>query len=175
MHRPGYIAGVTNPIFELHGESWDVFCNIETGKITVSKALLTDASAERPSGDPITPVGDTGGSIAASRADGKDSMDNVFMEEASRFLFRCADPRAHRGRRSHKLSRHTLARPSSDLASPTTFSVSSGWRRDTKRPCTEQLASAHRVVRFQATSSGPASSSQTNLPPSERCRPTLGG
>lgn len=36
---PGYIAGVANPRFEAFTQSWDVFCNIDTGKITVSKDL----------------------------------------------------------------------------------------------------------------------------------------
>ncbi|KAJ2557583.1 hypothetical protein EV175_001251 [Coemansia sp. RSA 1933] len=36
---PGYIAGVTNPAFEEHPEWWDLLCNINTGKITVSPAL----------------------------------------------------------------------------------------------------------------------------------------
>ncbi|KAJ2864463.1 hypothetical protein GGH94_002915 [Coemansia aciculifera] len=36
----GYIAGVTNPAFEEHPEWWDLLCNINTGKITVSPALL---------------------------------------------------------------------------------------------------------------------------------------
>ncbi|KAK0522061.1 hypothetical protein OC834_006426 [Tilletia horrida] len=35
---PGYIAGVTNPRFE-DLPAWDVICNIETGKITVSKDI----------------------------------------------------------------------------------------------------------------------------------------
>jgi hypothetical protein len=46
--RPGYIAGVTNPIFELHTEAWDVFCNIETGKIAVSKDIAMPLSSARP-------------------------------------------------------------------------------------------------------------------------------
>ncbi|KAI9629491.1 hypothetical protein KEM48_012960 [Puccinia striiformis f. sp. tritici PST-130] len=46
---PGYIAGVTNPIFELHTDAWDVFCNIETGKITVSKDITIPLSnSSRP-------------------------------------------------------------------------------------------------------------------------------
>ncbi|CAJ0918556.1 1444_t:CDS:2 [Entrophospora sp. SA101] len=32
---PGFIAGVTNRIFEDHSSWWDVLCNIDTGKITV--------------------------------------------------------------------------------------------------------------------------------------------
>ncbi|OAV92008.1 hypothetical protein PTTG_03586 [Puccinia triticina 1-1 BBBD Race 1] len=45
---PGYIAGVTNPIFELHTDAWDVFCNIETGKITVSKDIAIPLHSVRP-------------------------------------------------------------------------------------------------------------------------------
>mmetsp|Transcript_24426 Transcript_24426/g.34241 ORF Transcript_24426/g.34241 Transcript_24426/m.34241 type:complete len:672 (+) Transcript_24426:134-2149(+) len=33
---PGFIAGVTNPMFEAHTEWWDILCNINTGKVTVS-------------------------------------------------------------------------------------------------------------------------------------------
>lgn len=44
---PGYIAGVTNPIFELHTEAWDVFCNIETGKITISKDIAISSQPMR--------------------------------------------------------------------------------------------------------------------------------
>ncbi|KAI8461707.1 docking domain of Afi1 for Arf3 in vesicle trafficking-domain-containing protein [Phakopsora pachyrhizi] len=44
---PAYIAGVTNPIFELHTESWDVFCNIGTGKISISKDIPPPSSPAR--------------------------------------------------------------------------------------------------------------------------------
>ncbi|CAO3644707.1 unnamed protein product [Mucor hiemalis] len=36
---PGFIAGVTNPTYEEHTSWWDVLCNIDTGKITVSKDI----------------------------------------------------------------------------------------------------------------------------------------
>ncbi|CAG8614057.1 4479_t:CDS:2, partial [Dentiscutata heterogama] len=36
---PGFIAGVTNRIFEDHSSWWDVLCNIDTGKITVMHAI----------------------------------------------------------------------------------------------------------------------------------------
>jgi hypothetical protein len=35
----GYIAGVTNPIFEQHGDWWDVCCNLSTGKVVCSPKL----------------------------------------------------------------------------------------------------------------------------------------
>lgn len=37
--RPGYIAGVCNPAFADRPGWWDVLCNIETGKIVVSKDI----------------------------------------------------------------------------------------------------------------------------------------
>lgn len=36
---PGFIAGVTNPRFEELPTRWDVLCNMETGKIIVSKEI----------------------------------------------------------------------------------------------------------------------------------------
>ncbi|KAJ9103891.1 hypothetical protein QFC21_002354 [Naganishia friedmannii] len=47
---PGYIAGVINPRFEDLQHTWDVLCNTETGKITVSKYLVSDSrNSEGPS------------------------------------------------------------------------------------------------------------------------------
>lgn len=43
-YRAGYIAGVTNPRFEAFTQSYDVFCNIDTGRITVSKDIAQDHS-----------------------------------------------------------------------------------------------------------------------------------
>jgi hypothetical protein len=40
----GYIAGVTNPRFEELPTTWDVLCNLETGRVTVSKELKTNAA-----------------------------------------------------------------------------------------------------------------------------------
>jgi len=39
---PGYLTGVTNPMFEEHPEWWDILCNISTGKITVNANMITD-------------------------------------------------------------------------------------------------------------------------------------
>ncbi|GAA5874615.1 hypothetical protein JCM3774_004662 [Rhodotorula dairenensis] len=39
QHIPGFIAGVCNPAFADRPSWWDVLCNIETGKVTVSKDL----------------------------------------------------------------------------------------------------------------------------------------
>ena len=41
----GYVAGVCNPRFEELPGTWDVLCNLETGKVTVSKHLQSGASS----------------------------------------------------------------------------------------------------------------------------------
>ncbi|WVQ78521.1 hypothetical protein IAT38_000607 [Cryptococcus sp. DSM 104549] len=46
----GYVAGVTNPRFEELPTTWDVLCNLETGKVTVSKALQTSNVMSMKSG-----------------------------------------------------------------------------------------------------------------------------
>lgn len=98
-HRPGYIAGVTNPVFELHSEAWDILCNIETGKITISKDIVFPATSPVPFSPPAlertmtevsgaevlgrsAPSGEGGVAVPGSKGEGlRESMDNVFMEE----------------------------------------------------------------------------------------------
>jgi hypothetical protein len=36
LSTPGYIAGVTNPMFKTKREWWDVLCDISTGEVFVS-------------------------------------------------------------------------------------------------------------------------------------------
>ncbi|KAJ1968139.1 hypothetical protein H4R34_006311, partial [Dimargaris verticillata] len=48
---PGFIAGVTNPAFEEHPQWWDVLCNIDTGRITVSPLLANPQRSMSPSHD----------------------------------------------------------------------------------------------------------------------------
>lgn len=105
---PGYIAGVTNPRFEDLPHTWDLLCNLETGRITVSKGLTNDggdreANTKTPNSvDQSTDRHDTeslsghttgGPSNKEMRSYNPDTPDNIFMEEASR-----AD-RAHSQRR----------------------------------------------------------------------------
>lgn len=52
---PGYIAGVINPRFEDLQHTWDILCNIETGRITVSKHLGRDATTSDPVFHPLSP------------------------------------------------------------------------------------------------------------------------
>lgn len=39
---PSYILGVSNPMFETHADWWDLFCNIQTGKVTVNPRTGAD-------------------------------------------------------------------------------------------------------------------------------------
>ncbi|KAI1457635.1 spindle pole body interacting protein [Annulohypoxylon moriforme] len=38
---PGFIAGVTNPTFELHPEWWDLLCDLQTGRMKISDKIET--------------------------------------------------------------------------------------------------------------------------------------
>ena len=42
--RPGFIVGVTNPLFEMHPEWWDVLCDIDTGRIRISEQLAVNTN-----------------------------------------------------------------------------------------------------------------------------------
>lgn len=42
---PGYVAGVTNPVFEEQTGWWDILCNISTGKVAINRHLSANASS----------------------------------------------------------------------------------------------------------------------------------
>lgn len=116
LRRDGYIAGVCNPAFADRPSWWDVLCNIETGKIVVSKDLrsppppsttastLTAGSrntlgkAEMKEwgaamqgvdefGAPTT-GGGGGGGAGGEKKEGKgEGSDQVFMEEVRSLSF----------------------------------------------------------------------------------------
>ncbi|KAF9927455.1 hypothetical protein FBU30_003254 [Linnemannia zychae] len=80
----GFIAGVTNQLFEDRTAWWDVLCNIDTGKITVSKDISPIAvSSSHTSGHyddtRSVPIFSNG---AVSQSSSKyDNGDNEFMAE----------------------------------------------------------------------------------------------
>lgn len=43
---PGFIAGVTNPTFELHPEWWDVLCDLPSGRVKISSRIEPVAVTE---------------------------------------------------------------------------------------------------------------------------------
>jgi len=83
---PGFVAGVCNPRFEELPHTWDVLCNLETGKVIVSKELkLVIPSKSDGASESSVP---SANSEEASLANGKisqvkrdDCIDNQFIEE----------------------------------------------------------------------------------------------
>ena len=91
---PGYIAGVTNLIFE-SSKSWDLLCDVSTGRMVVSK----DISTAHPHSPPPTLAThlSTRGALKAESSVGSeeefgklksdhsssksDNYDNMFMED----------------------------------------------------------------------------------------------
>jgi hypothetical protein len=81
---PGFIAGVTNRIFEDHSLWWDVLCNIDTGKITVSKDIATPSYGTKPDERPEEGTRSPSASKTESWGREKwDTTDNEFMAEVS--------------------------------------------------------------------------------------------
>ncbi|OAA50438.1 hypothetical protein NOR_00888 [Metarhizium rileyi] len=46
LNVPGFIAGVTNPTFEMHPEWWDVLCDLPSGRIKISSRIEPAAVTE---------------------------------------------------------------------------------------------------------------------------------
>jgi hypothetical protein len=46
LNVPGFIAGVTNPTFEMHPEWWDVLCDLPSGRIRISNRIEPAAVTE---------------------------------------------------------------------------------------------------------------------------------
>ncbi|KAJ1731202.1 hypothetical protein LPJ61_002650 [Coemansia biformis] len=84
---PGYIAGVTNPAFEEHPEWWDLLCNINTGKITVSPALALPVGAKsqtdalRRSLDSVTLSRNRSFSSRDGKPDKWNNLDTEFVQD----------------------------------------------------------------------------------------------
>jgi len=85
----GFVAGVTNPRFEELPMTWDVLCNLETGKVTVSKDLRSGiVGAMKQSSDSslvkIEEDVQTGTPQSKMNSATKaDCVDNHFMEDVS--------------------------------------------------------------------------------------------
>ena len=84
----GFIAGVTNQLFEDRTAWWDVLCNIDTGKITVSKDI-TAQPLSHSSGyyDDTRPLTIFSGSTVPQTSK-HDTGDNEFMAEVSIIFLR---------------------------------------------------------------------------------------
>jgi len=95
----GYVAGVANPRFEELPHTWDVLCDLNTGRVIVSKDLKS-AGLGAGGGKKRESDASLGGSIVQvdgesapntpavkmSSASRPDCTDNQFMEEVSHFF-----------------------------------------------------------------------------------------
>ncbi|KAF9900190.1 hypothetical protein EC991_007792 [Linnemannia zychae] len=80
----GFIAGVTNQLFEDRTAWWDVLCNIDTGKITVSKDIVpVNSSSSHSSGhyDDTRAVPIFSNGATAQSSSKHDNGDNEFMAD----------------------------------------------------------------------------------------------
>ena len=72
---PGYIAGVSNPRFEDLTSTWDVLCNIETGRIHISKDIQQASSSYPASSNASTLSFSTSGATHSTHANKRSSVD----------------------------------------------------------------------------------------------------
>ncbi|KAG0091989.1 hypothetical protein BGZ92_011163 [Podila epicladia] len=79
----GFIAGVTNQLFEDRTAWWDVLCNIDTGKITVSKDIQALAPSAHSNNlyDDTRPLQLFSGAPSAPPSNKYDNGDNDFMAD----------------------------------------------------------------------------------------------
>lgn len=90
MCSPGYIAGVCNPAFADRPGWWDVLCNVETGKIVISRDIHSAATSPpapvaasaNPTEDLDPVMRSSAGASGMKMPDPKaESPDNLFMDE----------------------------------------------------------------------------------------------
>jgi hypothetical protein len=90
----GFVAGVSNPRFEELHHTWDVLCNLETGRVTVSKDLKSSTPVTKGKRESDTSLsnsivqvdGDSAPNTPAhkmSATSRSDCTDNQFIEEVS--------------------------------------------------------------------------------------------
>ena len=92
----GYVAGVTNPRFGDLTSTWDVLCDVETGKVTVSKEVKATTFGVLKSGrssdsslhnsftkvdENFDPIPQSSKISSSAKAD---CVDNQFVEEVNR-------------------------------------------------------------------------------------------
>lgn len=82
---PGFIAGVTNPVFAHTPEWFDLICDLPTGRMKISPKIETAQTTEgllffQQQGIPVTTTGGTQ-SGAADKSGADPTGDNQFMEQ----------------------------------------------------------------------------------------------
>ena len=90
LNVPGFIAGVTNPMFANHPEWWDLLCDVPTGRMKVSSRIenagITDGLVYFQQQNPLyAPNANGVGSTASSLAsNGDPTGDTAFIEDMVR-------------------------------------------------------------------------------------------
>jgi hypothetical protein len=167
---PGFIAGVTNPRFEELPSRWDVLCNMETGKVTVSKEIgKTETMSMHSSNQSMSSLAHSisgtkteddatstsHGTSAApnsakdSRGDFKgETSDSIFMDDVSTGvdcrLLQSILMMSSSCTRSWPLLLLTLARLSFEQSLPTISTASFVWQHGTSKTPPDPLVSAFR-------------------------------
>lgn len=104
LNVPGFIAGVTNPTFDLHPEWWDVLCDLPTGRIKISSRIedapmtegLVYFRQQNPSYAQFVTPGSGGAAGAAANADLTGDM--AFMADILRSIAARAGERVIRAK-----------------------------------------------------------------------------
>ena len=87
---PGFIAGVTNPTFELHPEWWDLLCDLPTGRMRISSQIdpapITEGLVNFQQQNPAYAVASAASSALANAVPGDPTGDQLFMSEVLRSI-----------------------------------------------------------------------------------------
>jgi len=87
---PGFIAGVTNPTFELHPEWWDLLCDLPTGRMKISSkiepATITEGLINFQQQNPAYAVASTASASLVNAIPGDPTGDQIFMNEVLRSI-----------------------------------------------------------------------------------------
>jgi hypothetical protein len=148
----GFVAGVTNPRFEELPMTWDVLCNVETGKVTVSKELKSGSigAMKQSSGSSLGSVVKVEEDTQAGTPQAKmnsatkaDCVDNQFMDDVGGIGLACLTDRYSRQLEA------TMARRILVFGSRTTWRVSSDLRHIRSIRTPDQRGSAIPVYRTE--------------------------
>jgi hypothetical protein len=90
LNVPGFIAGVTNPTFELHPEWWDVLCDLPSGRVKISskieQAPVTEGQVYFQQNNPSASALIASAGSASNAANNDLTGDVTFMQDMLRSI-----------------------------------------------------------------------------------------
>jgi hypothetical protein len=90
LNVPGFIAGVTNPTFELHPEWWDVLCDLPSGRVKISSKIeqppLTEGQVYFQQNNPSASSMAAGAGSGSNAANSDPTGDVAFMQDVLRSI-----------------------------------------------------------------------------------------